>query len=163
MSVLIFGLSAGGKLGMSGGEFALKVVIMLISMISVSSLFTLVGMLVSSKSSNVVVTLVGVTMLLMGAAIILEMLNAPEYRMGAYTITIDGVVQPGEPELNPLYVRGAMRVFLQAVCDVLPTGQAMQMEMDIVHKPELMPLYSIGFAAAVSVIGVSVFGRKDLK
>lgn len=163
VSVLIFGLLAGGKLGISGGEFALKVVITLLSMISVCSLFSLVGMLISAKSSNVVVTLVGVIVLLMGSAIILELLNAPEYVMPGYTITVDGVIQPMEPELNPLYVRGAMRDILQSVCDVLPTGQAMELEMGIVNNPGLMPLYSIGFTAAVSVIGAAAFRRKDLK
>ena len=148
---------------MSGTEFVLKNVIMLLSMISVCSLFTLVGMLISVKSSNVVVTLVGIFVLLMGAAIILEMLNAPEYISPGYIITIDGVVQPDEPYPNPIYVRGTMRVFLQAVCDVLPTGQAIQLEMGNVNNSELMPLYSAGFTAAVSVIGVTVFRRKDLK
>lgn len=163
VSVLIFGLLAGGKLGISGGEFVFKIVITLLSMISVCSLFTLVGMLISAKSSNVVVTLVGAIVLLTGAAIILELLNAPEYISGGYTITVDGVIQPDEPYLNPLYVRGAMRVFLQAVCDVMPTGQAMQLETGNVNNSEFMPLYSIGLISVVSVIGAAVFRRKDLK
>lgn len=163
LPVLIFGLSAGGKLGMSGGEFALKSVIAFLSMIAVCSLLTLTGMLISVKSSNVVVTLVGMFVLLMGMAMILQILEAPEYISGGYQITADGTVQPMEPELNPLYVRGAMRVFLQTVCDMVPTGQAMQLEWGQVHAPELMPVYSIGFTAAVSVIGVTVFRRKDLK
>lgn len=163
LPVLIFGLSAGGKLSMSGGEFVFKIVIMLLSMISVSSLFTLAGMLISAKSSNVVVTLVGAIVLFIGTAGLLELLQMPEYVMPGYTITVDGVIQPMEPELNPLYVRGAMRVFLQTVCDVLPTGQAVQLEMGSVNNSELMPLFSIGLTAVVSVIGVTMFRRKDLK
>lgn len=163
LPVLIFGLPAGGKLSVSGGEFAVKIVIMFLSAISVSSLFTLAGMLISAKSSNVVVTLVGAIVLFIGAAGLLELLQMPEYVMPGYTITVDGVIQPMEPELNPLYVSGSMRVFLQAVCDILPTGQAVQLEMGNVNNLELMPLYSVGLTAAVSVIGAAVFKRKDLK
>lgn len=163
LPVLIFGLSAGGQLGMSGGEFALKVMITLISMISVCSMFTLAGMLISSKSSNVVVTLVGVIVLLTGSALILELLNAPEYISAGYTISVDGVVQPDEPYLNPLYIRGAMRVFLQTVCDVLPMGQVMELEMGIVNNSGFLPLYSVVFAAVFSVIGAAGFVHKDLK
>lgn len=160
---LAAGLCVGGKLGMAADVFALRIIIYLLAIISACALFTLVGMLISIKSSIVVVTIVGAFVLLVGAAALLQLLQAPEYFTGGVQITADGVVQPMEPELNPYYVRGAMRVFLQAVCDVLPSGQTMQLELADPHTPELMPLYSVGLTAAVSVIGVAVFRRKDLK
>lgn len=162
LPVLIFGLLAGSRLGMGGIEFAFKIVVMLTSTISVSSLFTLAGTLISSKSLNVVVTLAGVIALLFGSGIFLLMLGAPEYTFAGYIIEADGSIQPTE-KLNPFYLHGAMRVFIRAVCDVLPTGQIIQLELGNVHAPELMPLYSVVFTAAVSSVGTVVFRRKDLK
>lgn len=161
--ILVSGMLLGGKLGMAANDFALRIVISLLAMISACALFTLAGMLISVKSSAVVVIIVGVMVLLMGAAAVLSLLDAPEYFTGGIQITADGVMQPMEPELNSLYVRGTMRVFLQTLCDVLPSGQAMQLELDEPHTPELMPLYSIGLTAAVTVIGAAAFRRKDLK
>lgn len=161
--ILISGLFLKGKLGMAADEFALKIVISLLAMISACALFTLAGMLISIKSSAVVVIIIGALAMLIGAAALLQLLNAPEVFEGGFMITADGAFKPMDPEPNPLYIRGAMRVFLQAICDILPSGQAMQLELSEPHTPELMPLYSIGLTAAVSVIGAAVFRRKDLK
>lgn len=160
--LLLTGLFVGGKLGIDAGELALKALILLLAMIGMCSLFTLVGMLISSKSSAVVVSIIGTLVLMIGAAMLLQILYAPEYTDGGFIITAEGV-QPGEPELNPYYVRGATRDFLQTVCDVLPSGQAMQLEMGELHNAGLMPVYSVVFTAAVSAIGAAAFRRKDLK
>ncbi len=161
--IIISGLCLGGKLGMAADDFALRAAISLMAMIAACSLFTLAGMLISVKSSAVVVTIVGAFVLLIGAAGLLQLLQAPEYFTGGFQITAEGGFQPMEPELNPYYVSGAMRVFLQAVCDVLPFGQAMQLELAELHTPELMPLYSAGVIAVISAIGAAVFSRKDIK
>lgn len=97
-----------------------------------------------------------------GAAGLLSWLDMPEFTSG-YMLTVDGTVAPMDPEPNPLYLRGGMRVFIQALCDILPSGQAMQLELKEPHLPELMPLYSIGIIAAAAVIGTAAFGKKDLK
>lgn len=161
--ILLSGLCFSGKLGMEANDLALRIVISLLAVISACALFTLAGMLISVKSSAVVVIIVGVFVLIIGASILLQLLQAPEYFTGGVQITADGVMQPMEPEFNPYYVRGAMRVFLQALCDVLPSGQAMQLQLSELHDPGLMPLYSIGLTAVVSAVGAVVFRRKDLK
>lgn len=161
--ILIAGLFFDGKIGMETNDFALRIVISLLAMISACALFTMAGMLISIKSSAVVVIIVGALVLLVGASAILQMLSAPEIFEGGFMITAEGEFKPMDPEPNPFYIRGAMRVFLQAVCDVLPTGQAMQLEFAEPHTPELMPLYSVGLTAAASAIGAAAFRRKDLK
>lgn len=160
--MLIASLFYGGALGVEAGEFALKLAICLLSMISACSLFTFAGMLISIKSSAVVVIIVGAFVLLVGAAGLLSWLDMPEFTSG-YVLTVDGAVAPMDPEPNPLYLRGGMRVFIQAVCDILPSGQAMQLELAEPHLPELMPLYSIGVTAAATAIGAAAFAKKDLK
>lgn len=160
--VLIASLFYGGELGVGAGEFTLRLAICLLSMIGACSLFTLAGMLISIKSSAVVVIIMGAFVLLVGAAGLLSWLDMPEFTSG-YMLTVDGTVAPMDPEPNPLYLRGGLRVFIQALCDILPSGQAMQLELKEPHLPELMPLYSIGIIAAAAVIGTAAFGKKDLK
>lgn len=158
---LIFGFAAGGKIGMDAGELSLDMLITAMLLCASCAIFTLMGMLISSKSTNTVVTIVSVIALIIGCALIAQYLAQPE-TITDTTITENGV-EVSKPYHNPLYVSGATRDILTAINDILPGGQAIQLEMRSLHEPRLMPLYSLGMTAAVTVAGLVLFRRKDLK
>lgn len=156
-----FGLIIGGKLGMPADRLALLMTVSAFSLIAVCSVFTLIGMVISSKSLGIVVSILTLMALVIGGAIILELLNQPEF-IAEYS----GAGSGGwEAELvpNPLYITGDLRDVFTVINDVLPGGQAVQLEMNQPHDPHLMPLYSAGVTAVMTVIGLSVFRKKDLK
>ena len=158
---LIFGFAAGGKIGMDAGELALDMLIMAMLLCASCSIFTLMGMLFSSKSTNTVITMVSVFVLVIGCALIKQFLDQPE--MIYDTIITDHGVEASELYPNPMYVSGALRNILTAVIDILPGGQAIQLEMRSLHEPKLMPLWSLGVIAVVTAAGLMLFRKKDLK
>ncbi|MBD5129753.1 MAG: ABC transporter permease subunit [Ruminococcaceae bacterium] len=160
--VLITGFCLGGEIGMPAEEMLLKMLICISAVIALSAIFTLLGMLFTSKSTIITITLVMTFVLVIGAAVIESILAEPEY-VTSFEMMTDGVVTQGEAEPNPLYVSGAKRGVLEAVNDVLPSGQMMQMEIGTLRSAELMPLYSLGVIAVSTAVGVLVFRRKDLK
>lgn len=160
--VIVTGLCLGGGMGMPAEELLLKMLVSIAAVIAISAIYTLIGMLFVLKSSIVTITLVLTFTLIIGAAMIEALLAEPEY-VTSFSMTMDGEVTQGEPEPNPLYVSGIRRDILEAVNDVLPSGQMMQIEIGSIRSAELMPLYSLGVLAATTAMGAAVFRRKDLK
>lgn len=137
--VLIAGAFLGGKIGISSGEFALRVLIGVGAVLSICAVFTLLGMLFSSKSTIVTITLVLTFAMIIGAAMI------------EFNLT------------KQIFDNEIIHGIWRTVNDVLPSGQVIQLETGSVHNAELMPLYSLGMSAAVTLVGAAVFRKKDLK
>lgn len=156
--MFITGICFGGKLGISVGDFTLRILIISFETVSVSSVFTLIGMLITSKPASVVVIVIAARVLMMGTQLGASMLALSEYNDETGEIS----------EFDPFYVTESKRDILRIVCNTVPTGQtalleASELESDLPDNAEFMPLYSIGFTALASVIGTVVFKRKDLK
>lgn len=158
----LFGLIAGGKIGIPAGRLALLMTVSAFSIISACSIFTFIGMIISSKSSGTVISIIAIIALIIGGALIITMLNQPEMTR-EYIMKPEGEFDVTEPYPNPMYISGALRDVFVAINDVLPGGQAIQLEMGEPHEPQLMPFYSLGVTAAVTAAGLAVFRRKDLK
>lgn len=139
-ALFIVGLFTKGRLGLEPGELALRLAVTLFAMISVCAFSMIIGMLTTAKSSAVVINIVGSIVMVIG----INVLNGLLY----------------DPEPAP------QNKILQVVCDAVPYGQALK--IDGVSNEEkdnrsVMPLYSVGFTAAVSAVGTVVFSRKDIK
>lgn len=162
-AVLVIGLCLGGGIGVETGKMLLMTAIAVCAEIAMCAFFTLLGMLISSKSTTTVITLVSAFALIIGAAIIMALLQEPEF-VPFLEITADDGTQQLTYEPNPAYIgEGPKRDILTAVNDILPSGQAMQLETGSPHNAELMPLYSLGVLAVTTTIGAVVFRRKDLR
>lgn len=157
----IVGICAGKTFGMGAGQFMFRMLIIVLAIIAMSSIFTLFGMLITSRSANTAVTITGAFVLIIAAAIILNLLSQPEFVSG-YEITVDGVSET-EPQPNPYYISGARRQILTAVNDILPSGQMIQFESNVVHNEYAMPLYSLGVMTVTTAAGLVLFRKKDLK
>lgn len=159
--VLIFGFAAGGKIGMDAGELMLNIAIIVMLLFAACAIFTFIGMMISSKSTNTVISIVSVIALIVGCALIKQFLDQPDM---IYDVAItDNGIMPLEPYPNPMYVSGTARDLLTTLLDILPGGQAIQLEMRSLHTPELMPLYSLGVIIVVTAAGLILFRKKDLK
>lgn len=123
------------------------------------ALYTFVVMNCARKSGAAVICLVGMLVLYLAAGNIEIPLMHPEYL--SMEVTESGEVIPGEP--NPRYVGGAKRQVLEALQDILPTGQSLQyMRAEVAH-PERLPLYSLADTVVLTAAGIALFRRKDLK
>lgn len=156
----VFGLIVGGKLGMPADRLALLMTIGVCSLIAVCSVFTFIGMVISSKSSGIVASILTLMALVIGGALLMELLNQPEL-ISEYSSASGSWTAELVP--NPLYITGTLRDIFTVINDVLPGGQSVQLTMSSLHDPQFMPLYSAGVTAVVTIIGLSVFRKKDLK
>ena len=149
----------GKDLGMTSGEFCMRILIIVAAAVASSSTFTLLGMLIPLKSLTTAITIVSAFVLFQGSFMVVNLLNQPEYVLNYTT----DVIQT-EPQPNPSYIKeGALRNVLTAVTDVLPSGQMVRLQDNSMHNRELYPLYSLGILAVTTTAGVVVFRRKDLK
>lgn len=159
LPVLGLGLYFFEPPALDGGALALLTLGTLALLAAYCALYTLVAMNCSRKSTAAVSCLLGMLALYLAAGQVEVPLMHPEYLN--WEVTEIGEMIPGEP--NPRYVGGAERAALEAVFDLLPTGQSLQyMRVDAAH-PARLPLYSLIDVIAFTTIGAALFRRKDLR
>ena len=137
---------------------AVKIVAVgVLTLFAFCSLFTMVSMIYSNKAGATVVNLVLAFLLLIAASWLCAKLMAPEF------YTAHGAGGGSEYVRNPNYVSGIARTILQALCDLLPSGQAMQFLTGVSSPLWALSLYSMGVCAVCTAAGVVVFYKKDIK
>ena len=137
---------------------AVKIVAVGIStLFAFCSLFTMGSMIYSNKAGATVVNLVLAFLLLIAASWLCAKLMAPEF------YTAHGTGDGSEYVRNPNYVSGIARTILQTLCDLLPSGQAMQFLTGVSSPLWALSLYSMGVCAVCTAAGVVVFYKKDIK
>ncbi len=130
----------------------------ILTLFAFCSIYVMVSMIYSNKAGATVVNLVVAFLMLFAALIIFSYLAVPEF-YPAYGL------EPGEAEYvrNPSYISGAKRTVLQALLDLLPAGQAIQLLTGTESPLWALPLYSAGVSVACAGVGVFVFFKKDIK
>lgn len=129
-----------------------------------SAINTFIAMLSSNKTTTVLVSLALAFGLLLCASMIYNALEAPETINSMAGISISGVAAPvGEAVPNPSYIGGAMRFVFQMLLNVLPTGQSVNVAFLKVEHPITMILSSIAVTIGMTVLGIVLFRKKDLK
>lgn len=160
--LVVMSLIWGKDLGMTIGEFCMRILIIIAAAVASSSLFTLLGMLIPLKSLTTAITIVSAFVLFQGSFMVVNLLNQPEY-IADYNMAIDSAAML-ETEPNPAYIKeGALRNILMAVTDVLPSGQMVRLQDNSMHNRELYPLYSLGILAITTTAGITIFRKKDLR
>lgn len=126
-----------------------------------TGLFVWLSMLPENKAVTVVLAIVLWLALTMVASQFNDRLS--EVEMTGGVAFIDGEMVNIEPEPNPLYLSGAVRVVCECILDALPTGQAILMhDASIVH-PLRELLFSLLLTSVILTAGIAVFRKKDLK
>lgn len=145
---------------MPADSFALGIVICVCALIASCALFTLIGMLITKKSTSVVLALI----LMIGAYVAESTIRSKLEIPQTYIVSRhneDGTIDIFEED-NPEAVSGGARVVMEAIYNTLPFGEIKQAEKGA-ETGTLLPLYSLGVMAASTVIGATVFRKKDLK
>ncbi len=125
------------------------------------SIFHMLSMLITKKSTSAVICMLAFIVLFVLAIVIKGKLDAPEFVQN-YSMTIDGI-ELMSPESNPKYLQPEARRVYQFFFEVLPSGQSLQIAaIDVVH-PYLLMLYSAVTSAAITVLGIFFFKKKNLK
>lgn len=142
--------------------------------LSWAAIFTLITMLVTSKAVSAIACVLLAVVLMMAGSNLCMMLKEPEFYDGlvadvAGTMETESDAQTAynmqyvERIPNPKYIPPEQRPFLQAIADILPTGQAQQVILLEVPQPWRLMLYSTVIIVIANGLGVFVFRRKDLK
>lgn len=130
----------------------------ILTLFAFCSIYVMVSMIYPNKAGATVVNLVVAFLMLFAALIIFARLATPEF------YPVHGL-EPGEAEYvrNPSYISGAKRTVLQALLDLLPAGQAIQLLTGTESPLWALPLYSAGVCAVCTAVGAVVFYKKDIK
>ncbi|MCI8447557.1 MAG: ABC transporter permease subunit [Eubacterium sp.] len=132
-----------------------------LSAAALSAIFTLIGMLCPNKAMCAVAAIVLFLILMTIAFMLYNALSQPEFTDNI-VLTADGM-QFGDPVPNPSYVSGTKREVYQFMLDVLPTGQCIQIfDLSIAH-PLRMIVSSISILAGVSLCGIGIFHKKNIR
>lgn len=129
---------------------------------ALSAICTGITVNINSKATSVVVTLILMFLLLFASSYINSILIEPEMTYDGITMTIDGT-QYGNPIQNPAYVGGTLRRFYEFIYDLLPTGQAIQINTGEFENCTYWPLYSLGVLIVSTILGYSLFRKRDIK
>ena len=154
------GIPMLGPWGFGLGGLAFHVLIIVGSAVAFAAIFTFLGMLLSRRTATVTVVLSWFALLLV-ASMVENTLSEPEF-VGGLLMTVDGM-QTMTPEPNPRYVSGALRTFYEVVRDIIPAGQAIQVQNLAVLSPLRALLCDLGVTAVFTLGGLALFERKDLK
>lgn len=135
----------------------------ILTIASLSSIFTLISMLVSNKAAGSVIDILIFIVLLLLSIYVFARLDAPEYTTPYLILSVDGVPVGGDPVPNPAYLRGTARSVYEFFYDLFPTGQCLQLASREIAHPLRAALFSLGSTAAITAGGIFVFHKKDLK
>lgn len=125
------------------------------------ALFTLLAMLDSSKARCAVVSLVLALAILFGGMWVYGVVTMEETKV-QMVLQEDGSYERQEVP-NPRYLTGTERVIYEWVDDCLPGSQALHIaDRDGEFNPR-MPLCMLALSGALTLGGVTVFKRKDIK
>lgn len=160
------GIPHFGLWTMDTGRFLLYVLLVVLSTAALAAIFHLIGMLITNRAFSVVVAIfVALGMLLMGS-MIYNKLCEPEMTVSGIVITENGV-EYGDEIPNPSYVAGTARIVYSALLNILPQGQEILLanydDMSKMGNPTVAIAGSLLLLLAVSVVGIAVFRKKDLK
>ncbi len=147
------------KIGAAG--LATYVALIVCFAAALSSIFTFMGMNLQGKAASAVLSLLLFLALLVGASMVYGRLCAPELSSGI-VITSEGM-QMADPAPNPEYVGGSLRRAYEGILDLLPTGQGILVANLEVARPLFMLASSALISAVMTLLGVWMFRKKDLK
>ena len=157
----LVGIPVLGQWNMGVGQLLTYLLIAVLFTASLCAVFTLVGSLSENKAVGAIISLLLFLGLLILASVIYNRLGEPEMASGVI-ITAEGM-DLSEPTPNPNYISGTAREVLAFILDLLPTGQGIQMAFLEIVTPVRMILSSVFMTVSVTLCGLFLFHKKDLK
>ena len=130
---------------------------------ALSAIDVLVVMSCQNKAVAAVLSLGLVLVMVFVGSYLDSVLNEPEMQYGVMVMHENGVMEFEDPAPNPRYVTGMTRTVMAYAEDIIPMGQALQINNFQLDRCARWPLLSIAVFTAVSALGYAIFKKKDIK
>ena len=145
-------------------DLAIMTALSLVTVIAMSSVFTMLAMLIHKRSAGAVTAMLVAMAMLIVAITVYARLNTPEYIESAFQMSVDGEIVPGDPIPNPRFLTGVKRDVYRHILNLIPTGQMLRFG-SLEYSADLLylPLYAVMVAVVCTGIGLIVFRRKDIR
>ncbi len=157
----LVGIPTFGVWKISGFSVFCHILIIIMFLLAFCAVFTFISMILPNRSISAVATILTFFGLLLMASMMINKLDQP--KMISDTILTKDGIQFSDPVLNPKYVEGKIRDLLDFAVDFLPAGQGIRLSVNEVQHPVRMLLSSVFVAVFITVFGVFLFEKKDLK
>ena len=158
--VIVLGGPVFGGFHLSAAALALGILTGMLALSVYSALFTAVSLLCSSRTASAILCLSGVMLSMFLCTYLNMQLQEPPMMEVLEMRDGDSEVKVME---NPRYLNPSQRKWAQAVIDVLPSGQSLQLGgLNSAHWPGLPPI-SLTLIVLVNGAGLIRFRRKDIK
>ena len=128
-----------------------------------SAMFVGISMNVGSKAASLVASIVFLFAILLLASFCINALEEPLMAYTNVIISVEDGVQFGDLVENPAYVDGAQRMIYELIADILPTGQAIQMNNLEFERSARWPAFSLIMLIIATVAGYIPFRKRDIR
>ena len=127
-----------------------------------SAMFVGISMNVGSKAASLVASIVFLFAILLLASFCINALEEPLMAYTNVIISVEDGVQFGDLVENPAYVDGTQRMIYELIADILPTGQAIQMNNLEFERSARWPAFSLIMLIIATVAGYIPFRKRDI-
>lgn len=128
-----------------------------------SAMFVGISMNVGAKATSLVVSIVFLFAILLLASFCINALAEEPMVYSNITITVEDGVQFGDLIENPAYVDGTQRTVYELIADILPTGQAIQLNNLEFERAVRWPVFSLIMLVIATVAGYIPFRKRDIR
>ena len=128
-----------------------------------SAMFVSISMNVGAKATSLVVSIVFLFAILLLASFCINALAEEPMAYSNITITVEDGVQFGDLIENPAYVDGTQRTVYELIADILPTGQAIQLNNLEFERAVRWPVFSLIMLVIATVAGYIPFRKQDIR
>ena len=128
-----------------------------------SAMFVGISMNVGAKATSLVVSIVFLFAILLLASFCINALAEEPMAYSNITITVEDGVQFGDLIENPAYVDGTQRTVYELIADILPTGQAIQLNNLEFERAVRWPVFSLIMLVIATVVGYIPFRKQDIR
>ena len=157
---VVIGIPIGGMTVISViNHLLLKFVFSLIIALADTSIITMTTMLDSNKARCAIVNILTALLLIIVGFFIFSALEQPELKYQMIQ-QADGSYLMDEHVPNPRYVGGNMRIVYTILESIMPTAFALRIASDSISN---YPLIGCAIAVLLTIIGMVMFKKKDIK
>jgi len=128
-----------------------------------SAMFVGICMNVGSKAASLVASIVFLFAILLLASFCINALEEPSMAYTNVIISVEDGVQFGDLVENPAFVDGTQRMIYELIADILPTGQAIQMNNLEFERSARWPVFSLIMLIIATVAGYIPFRKRDIR
>ena len=128
-----------------------------------SAMLVGISMNVGSKATSLIVSIIFLFALILLSSFCINALSEDAMTYSNVTISVEEGVQFGEMIENPAYVEGTRRTVYELIADILPTGQAIQINNLNFERAARWPLFSLIMLIITTVAGYLSFSKRDIR